>query len=211
MNPQTIKTLLSCAEGAENQNAVFDPFVAFSLRWIAWESLRIRMLAVAARLRGCRIKDTYRLLGKCRISSNKIFADYLECISGVKWKGALNGDSQKGWNAFKRIELVRHRLFHGYKTVDPRLIHAASGFLSKAVPQNHMIFGSIEITHKNGIKNRLGNALDRYPAAGKKIPPIMDIYELSKIMGGDLTEKGSKKLPSIKECQKWDTFLTCKS
>jgi hypothetical protein len=42
MNPQTIKTLLSCAESAENQNSVFDPFVAFSLRWIAWESLRIK-------------------------------------------------------------------------------------------------------------------------------------------------------------------------
>ncbi|MBC2704222.1 hypothetical protein [Desulfobacula sp.] len=62
MNPQTIKTLLDCADAAEDQNSTFNPLVPFILRWIAWEALRTRMLAVAARYRGCKMADAYRVI-----------------------------------------------------------------------------------------------------------------------------------------------------
>jgi hypothetical protein len=100
MNPQTIKTLLECADLAEKQAPAFDPFVSFALRWIAWEALRTRMLVVAARLRGWKMEDAYRVIGTRRVSSNDAFADCLGKIAGYKWRAELKGQAAKGWLAF---------------------------------------------------------------------------------------------------------------
>ncbi|MFO7876196.1 MAG: hypothetical protein R6U55_06400 [Desulfovermiculus sp.] len=156
------------------------------------------------------MKDAYRAIGKRKVSTNENFAECLEGIAGYKWRSMLRGDAQKGWNAFQRIETIRHRLFHGYKTVDPALVHAASHFLSRSVPQNDSIFGRIEIEYGNGVKNDLGNALHRYPAAGKKIPIKMDVRDLEELMKIKVSSgPPNAKLPSTKEAQGWgDIFQT---
>jgi hypothetical protein len=101
---------------------------------------------------------------------------------------------------------VRHRLFHGYKTVNPVIISAASRFLSRAVPENDLIFGEISIEYTEGVTNQLGNVLKRYPSAGKKIPVKMSAGDLQNLLVVDKPSGSLAKLPSLKEAEKWNFF-----
>jgi len=199
---------MRCADLADKEGEAFDPFAPFALRWIAWEALRTRMLVVAARLRGCRMEDAYRVIGALRISSNNAFADCLGRLAGYKWRAKLRGEAAKGWLAFRQIEIVRHRLFHGYKTVNPAITSAASRFLSRAVPNNEMIFGEISIEYVEGVSNQIGNALKRYPSAGKKIPIIMSAADLQNLFADTSISEAKSKLPSLKDAELWDIFDT---
>jgi hypothetical protein len=58
MNPSAIKELLTSAKKLHHDKRKGSP-EAFILSWIAWEVMKLRILAVAQKKMGVKIKDTY--------------------------------------------------------------------------------------------------------------------------------------------------------
>jgi len=201
MNPKTIEKLLELADRTERNR--YDPWVPFSLRWIAWEALRTRIIVIACRFRGWKMEDAYNVIGRKRISSNEAFKKCLKLILGRSPFPLPNGSPRQAWDVLQKIELVRHRLFHGYKTVNPEIIIAASKFLSKLLRNHEIIFGSIEAQYGKGISHRIGDVLIRNPSAGKKIPIKRSVSELKKVVGIRKEFSQTKPIPSIREAAKW--------
>lgn len=69
-----------------------------------------------------------------------------------------------------------------------------------------MIFGEINIEYAEGVCNKLGDPLKRYPSTGKKIPIKMKVEELQKLVDVKPGATPKTRLPSITEAQLWDSY-----
>ena len=58
MNPSSIRELTASARALQKTKRQGSP-EAFILAWIAWEGMKLRILAVAQKKLGIKIKDTY--------------------------------------------------------------------------------------------------------------------------------------------------------
>ena len=58
MNPSSIRELTASARALQKTKRQGSP-EAFILAWIAWEGMKLRILAVAQKKMGIKIKDTY--------------------------------------------------------------------------------------------------------------------------------------------------------
>lgn len=72
-----------------------------------------------------RLNDVDKVLAKKKISSIKAAASV---ITGLEFKDPHHwpNKSGKAWKALVKIEPLRHRLVHGFKTSDPAQIKAAT-------------------------------------------------------------------------------------
>jgi hypothetical protein len=84
MNPLSISKMIEQANKTKMRD--YDPVVPFILSWVAWESLRTRMLVVASRYKGYKISDAYTAIGKLKISNNNMFSDCFKNIVNFNFK-----------------------------------------------------------------------------------------------------------------------------
>lgn len=73
MTPGTIGSLCATADALESSCSI----TAFLLRWTAFEGLRVRILTVVARMRGCSLAPAHELVDARRISGLAGFASTL--------------------------------------------------------------------------------------------------------------------------------------
>lgn len=174
MNPSDIKDLLYQSRIAYER----DPkgIHTFALYWITYEAYRTRLLAVSARLKGWRIRDAYFAIGLKRISNQ---AKYAACFKATTDIDLANqrGLTGRVWRNLDALEILRHRLIHGYKRADPDLIEKSSRFMNAILDQHESIFGTIQLSNENETI-QIGDVLRQRPADGRRIPIHQDIENL---------------------------------
>lgn len=136
MNPATIHKLIAEARTIKNEHPQGIP--AFVVAWVGWEALRTRMLRVVIQKQGWKVADIDQALKRLRISSMKSCNDQFTKL-GLVPPSHWRGESGKMWRQLHQIENIRHRLIHGYKTIDPQRIFVASEFVLASLEDRHWI------------------------------------------------------------------------
>lgn len=174
MNPSDINDLLRQSRTAYER----DPkgIHTFALYWITWEAYRTRLLAVSARLKGWRIRDAYFAIGLKRISNQAKYAACFKAITDVDLANQ-RGLTGRVWRNLNALEILRHRLIHGYKRANPDLVEKSSRFMNAILDCHESIFGTIQLSKGNEII-RIGDVLRQRPADGRAIPIHRDIEDL---------------------------------
>ena len=166
MKPSEIHSLLGQAKALREVSPA--GIHTFALYWITWEAYRTRMLAVAARLRGWRIEDAYFAIGARRISSQRTYRICFKDITGVEL-AEQPGLLGRVWKLLDEIEVLRHRLIHGYRSASPVLIEQASRFLDSILTHQGRVFSDLPILPNDSISISLGNVLAQRPGTGRGI------------------------------------------
>ena len=196
MNPSAIQKLLSEAEllHSDSLNSNIYTIPAFISSWVAWEALRIRFIRVIIHHQGWLLKDADRVLAKKKISSMPT-AEKTILSLGLKSPHNWAGKSAKGWKALVAIEPLRHRLIHGFKSIDPARVQAATKVVIHLV-SNHGWLSAVPVVDAPKKKDRIvvGSLLEHKRSSNKS--HNRSIQELAKIMDVDLSH-GTKSLPSL--------------
>lgn len=198
MNPASIKYLLDQAELLHQQ----DPpntgsiYTAFTTSWIAWEALRTRFIRVVIHQKGWLLKDADKVLAKCHISSTKKAKDVLVRLD-VKDPYQWSGQSGKVWRALSEIEPLRHRLIHGFKSVEPARIQAATEIVIYAV-KNHDWLSNVPLVEAPRKQDVVGSILTPRRSSKKTHDRTLD--ELAQIMDVSLAG-GTSSIPSMERLE----------
>lgn len=191
MNPSEIQSLL---EQAKSSRAVSPAGIhTFALYWITWEAYRTRMLAVATRLRGWRIADAYLAIGTRRISTQTTYKECFRNVTGVQL-AQQSGMAARVLANLDKLESLRHRLIHGYRSANPDLIEAANSFLDAVLTHHEKVFSKLMIPLEDGTQVPLGNVLTQRPGDGRGIQIKNDCETLRSCFGISCN-KGRSKLP----------------
>lgn len=200
MNPSSIKHLLAQAVLLHQQDppTAGSIYAAFTTSWIAWEALRIRFIRVVIHQKGWLLKDADTVLAKCRISSTKGAEKVLTKL-GVKNPHQWPGQSGKVWRALSEIEPLRHRLIHGFKSVDPARMQAATEIVICAL-KNHDWLINVPLVEAPKKQDRVivGSILTPRRSSKKTHDKTLD--ELAKILIPDIDislTDGKSSLPSM--------------
>jgi hypothetical protein len=162
MNPSTIRKLITEARGIKNEHPQSIP--AFVVAWVGWEALRTRMLRVVIQKQGWKVVDIDQALKRLRISSMKSCNDQfikLGLIHPCHWQGK----SGKVWQQLHQIENIRHRLVHGYQTIDPQRIFVTSEFILASLEDRYWIEQAKPFP--DAPKQSLGCVLEKLKNMGK--------------------------------------------
>lgn len=153
MKPNDIKRIIAAAKSIKEKEAHPTPF--FLLSWTAWEALRTRTLRVAMFKLGWSVTDANTALKSLRISGMTQAADAFVRL-GLGQPAHWNGMSGRVWRQFQRIEVMRHRLTHGFDSLNPSLIRAAGIFVLAAL-QDRTWIEKIAVPVQDGDPQPLGD------------------------------------------------------
>lgn len=191
MNPATIRKLIAEAQTIRKEHPQGIP--AFVVSWVAWEALRTRALRVVIQKQGWKVSDIDQALKRLSISSMKSF-NYqftkLDLIPPAHWQG----QSGKVWRELQQIENIRHRLIHGYKSIDPQRIFMASEFVIAALEDRRWIEEAKPFP--DDPKQPLGCVLERLKSIGKNKHKTYE--ELVEKLG---IKKEAPEMPSLVELE----------
>ena len=108
------------------------PTPFFLISWTAWEAMRSRWIRLAICRHGWLVIDANKALKELRISSMgqaESRAEMLAIGNPSQWRDRPG----KIWRQLKQIETMRHRLTHGFDSLDPALIRAGGRFVLAAL------------------------------------------------------------------------------
>lgn len=200
MNPSSIKYLLDQAILLHQQEppTVGSVYTAFTTSWIAWEALRTRFIRVVIHQKGWLLKDADEVLARCRISSTKKAEKVLTKLE-VKHPHSWPSQSAKVWKALNEIEPLRHRLIHGFKSVEPARIQAATKVVICAVTNHDWL---INVPLVEALKKQdqivVGSILTRRHSSKKTHHRTLE--DLAQIMNVSLTN-GRSSIPSLEKLE----------
>jgi hypothetical protein len=180
MKPSEIHSLLKQAKAAYKDSSA--GIHTFALYWITWEAYRTRMLAVAARLRGWRIEDAYLAIGTKKISTQKSYKWCFKAVTTVQL-AEQSGIVASVLSHLDSIEIIRHRLIHGYRSTSPDLIHSANQFIDSILTHQEKVFSALIIPLKDGKQIQIGNVLSQRPASGRGIPIDKNYESIKECFG----------------------------
>ncbi len=211
MNPSSIQNLLDESillhDHALSNNEYTVP--AFICSWIAWEALRTRFIRVVIHKKGWLLKDADSVLAKKRISSMSAAESVISDL-GLKHPHNWPNKSAKGWKALVEIEPLRHRLVHGFKTMDPVRVEAATKVVICLV-SNHDWLSNVPIIDAPKKKDQIfvGPLLEHRRSSKTTNKPC--IGELAKLMKVKLDE-GTRSMPSLNRLEDMlKYFSQCKN
>lgn len=206
MTPGTISRLLNEAERVKKDK--YDTIVSFSLSWIAWEGVRSRVLIVAARLAGWRMEEAKDAIGSKKISSSRSFAQCLKWITGFNLDSDLKGKPAAAWQAARKIEGLRHRLFHGFEPIPEDRLQPASTAIYEFARNPILIFGQIPVIGPDSNTRQLGDPLRLRPAAGLGINVYRSLVDLNALLGNKAEAQEKTRLPPRQVAENWSKILT---
>lgn len=200
MQPASIRNLITEAEEllAQSLNSNKYTVPAFLTSWVAWEALRTRFIRVIMHHKGCKIKDADKLLAKSKVASMRE-AESIIVRLGICSPHHWPGKSGKHWKLLTSIEPLRHRLIHGFKTVEPARINVATRLVIFLVI-NHEWLSEVPIVDKARDKDRalVGSLLT--PRRTSKKRQSTKIGELAVSIGVNL-DQGARRLPSLADLE----------
>ncbi|NJM48328.1 MAG: hypothetical protein HC860_20925 [Alkalinema sp. RU_4_3] len=195
MEPSAIKILIEQATLLHNSEprSTGSTYTAFLTSWVAWEALRTRFIRVVIHHKGWLLKDADKVLAQQRIGSTRHAASALGNV-GLLDPDQWSGKSGKGWKALRDIEPLRNRIVHGFKSIEPDRIHAATSVVL-CLLSDHEWLSSVPIVDAAKTKERIlvGPLLN--PRRSSKLTQQRQLEELAKVMKVDLSS-GVRPLPS---------------
>ena len=196
MNPASITALISESQAlfAESELSNSKIISAFASSWIAWEALRTRFIRVVIHHKGWMLKDADAVLAKRKISSMAQAEDVITSLD-VKSPHHWPGTSAKPWKLLCEIEPLRHRLIHGFKSIDPPRIQAATKVVLVLVSQ-HQWLEDVPVLDSRKPSERVlvGPLLTARRSASHT--QNQDLQSLAQLLGVELNH-GAKPLPSL--------------
>lgn len=196
MNPNAIRKLLDEAKSLHSDSLDSNTYTipAFLSSWVAWEALRTRFIRVIIHHQGWLLKDADRVLAKKKISSMPAAEKVISGL-GLKHPHHWAGKSAKGWKALIEIEPLRHRLIHGFKSMEPVRVKTATEVVIYLV-SNHDWLSAVPIVEAPKKKDRIlvGSPLEHKRSS--KLSHNRCIQELADILDVNLNS-GTKPLPSL--------------
>jgi len=196
MKPSLIKalTLESQSMFAESMCSNIKIIPAFASSWIAWEALRTRFIRVVIHHKGWMVKDADRVLAKRKIASMAQAEEVITSL-GLKSPHHWPGISAKPWKLLCEIEPLRHRLIHGFKSIDPPRIQAATKVVLLLVSESQWL-EDVRIVDSLKARERVlvGPLLTARRTAAHT--QNQDLQSLAQLLRVDMTQ-GSKPLPSL--------------
>lgn len=196
MNPSAIKSLIEQATVLHNSEhrSTGSTYTAFLTSWVAWEALRTRFIRVVIHHKGWLLKDADTVLAKRRISSMRATASTLQKL-GLLHPDQWSARSGKGWKALSNIEPLRNRLIHGFKSMEPARIHAATSVVICLLSDQEWL-SSVPLVHPAKPKERrlVGSLLN--PRYSSKATHQESLEALAKVMEVNLSE-GARPIPSL--------------
>lgn len=204
MNPSTIQNLVEQATILHNSEprSTGSTYTAFLTSWVAWEALRTRFIRVVIHHQGWLLKDADKVLAKRRISSMRDAASVLKDL-GLSHPAHWRENSGKNWKILTDIEPLRNRLIHGFKSIEPARIHAATSVVL-CLLSDHEWLSSVPIKDAAKPKERIlvGPLLN--PRRSSKATHQQRLEDLATRMNVDLG-KGERPIPSLVALEEFAT------
>lgn len=196
MNPASITKLINESQAllAESEGNSTYVIPAFASSWIAWEALRTRFIRVVIHHKGWMLKDADTVLAKKRIASMAQAEDAITSL-GLKSPHHWPKKSAKPWKLLCEIEPLRHRLIHGFKSIDPPRIKAATKVVLLLVSECQWL-EDVPIVESRKARERVlvGPLLTARRSATHT--QNQDLQSLAQLLGVDMNH-GAKPLPSL--------------
>lgn len=200
MQPASIRNLITesdelLSEALKNNKYIIP---AFLTSWVAWEALRTRLIRVIMHHRGYMVKDADLLLARLKVGSMREAESIiikLDITSPHHWPGK----SGQLWRILASIEPLRHRLVHGFKSVEPARINAATRVVVSCVT-NHAWLSEVPIVDAARKKDRVLVGPLLAPRRTNKQTNIAQIGSLAEDIGLNMNQ-GTSKLPSLGELE----------
>jgi hypothetical protein len=167
---------------------------AFASSWIAWEALRTRFIRVVIHHKGWMLKDADGVLAKRKIASMAQAEEVITSL-GLKSPHHWPGISAKPWKLLCEIEPLRHRLIHGFKSIDPPRIQAATKVVLLLVSERQWL-ENVRIVDSRKVRERVlvGPLLTARRSAAHT--QNQNLQCLAQLLSVDMTQ-GAKPLPSL--------------
>lgn len=196
MNPASITALISESQAlfAESARSNTKIIPAFASSWIAWEALRTRFIRVVIHHQGWMLKDADAVLARRKISSMAQAEDVITSL-GLKSPHHWPGSSAKPWKLLCEIEPLRHRLIHGFKSIDPLRIQAATKVVLLLITERQWL-EDVPIVDSRKARERVlvGPLLTARRSAAHT--QNRDLQSLAHLLRVDMSQ-GAKPLPSL--------------
>lgn len=191
MTPGTIGSLCATADALESSCSI----TAFLLRWTAFEGLRVRILTVVARMRGCSLAQAHELVDARRISGLAGFASTLKDWTGTQCSVArvLDARHSELWSLLQHAERLRHKLVHGLRLPPRDQIVQTNRVLAVLLRHPEHFFGAIEVQVSPERRLSLLNPMAKHPARGQGIPIDQNAAARLQVC----SEKTPKKRPQL--------------
>lgn len=196
MNPASITKLIIesqvlFAESEVNGNYAIPAFVS---SWIAWEALRTRFIRVLIHHKGWMLKDADAVLAKKKIAT-MVQAEEAIIGLGVKSPHHWPKKSAQRWKFICEIEPLRHRLIHGFKSIDPPRMQAATKVVLLLVSE-HQWLEDVPVLDSRKASERvlIGPLMTARKSASHT--QNQGPQSLAQLLRVDISQ-GAKKLPSL--------------
>jgi hypothetical protein len=124
MNPSSIRELTASARVLQKTRRQRSP-EAFILAWIAWEGMKLRILAVAQKKMGTKIKDTYASHNELKLWNQVKFEKQWKQIFG-KNPSNMSGVAGKVFREMEKYKKYRDKLVHGKEFGNPINVEKAT-------------------------------------------------------------------------------------
>jgi len=124
MNPSSIRELVASARALQKTKRQGSP-EAFILAWIAWEGMKLRILAVAQKKMGKKIKDTYSSHKEIRLWNQAKFENQWKQVFGKK-PANMSGLPGKVFREMEKYKKYRDKLVHGKEFGNPINVEKAT-------------------------------------------------------------------------------------
>lgn len=124
MNPSAIRELSKSSRELQQLKRKGSPD-AFILAWIAWEGMKLRILAVAQKKKGIKIKDTYAVHKELKLWNEAIFEKQWKKVFGTN-PSNMSGKVGKIFREIKTYKKYRDKLVHGKEFGNPTNVEKAT-------------------------------------------------------------------------------------
>jgi hypothetical protein len=196
MNPASIAKLSTESQAllAESEGNGTYAIPAFVSSWIAWEALRTRFIRVLIHHKGWMLKDADAVLAKKKIASMAQAEESITSL-GVKSPHHWPKKSAQPWKLLCEIEPLRHRLIHGFKTIDPPRIQAATKVVLLLVTERQWL-EDVPVLDSRRASGRvvIGPLMTARKSASHT--QNQDLQSLAQLLKVDISQ-GAKQLPSL--------------
>jgi hypothetical protein len=147
---------------------------AFLLAWVAWESLKFRVLAVGLVRQGWRMEAVKEFFDKSSLYTKK---DYNKVFGQVFGKHPEQHAGEVGhiWRECEAARRVRHRFVHGMGSSRPQTLSSSTERLLLAV-ENVEWLKPLMVRRHDGSKAPVGDVLA--PARVVGVPPRSSVRQL---------------------------------
>jgi hypothetical protein len=155
MNPSSIRELTASARALQKTKRQGSP-EAFILAWIAWEGMKLRILAVVQKKMGTKIKDTYLSHQELRLWNQVKFEKQWKQVFG-KNPSNMSGVAGKVFREMEKYKKYRDKLVHGKEFGNPVNVEKATLSILKILEDQEWLK---EI--KFSVKNKTYNIYEIY-------------------------------------------------